>query len=70
MKPHGYGARLGRRLGGAVVFLGVGILMSWWTVFTPGGQAVDSVLMDAVTSWSRVVAPVKGVVTGLVSARE
>lgn len=67
VKPHGYGARLGRRLGGAVLFLGVGILVSWWTVFTPGGQAVDSVLMDAVTSWSRVVAPVKGVVTGLVS---
>lgn len=66
-KPRGYGARLGRRVAGALLFCGITVLMSWWTVFTATGQALDSVLMDAVTSWSRVVSPVEDVVTGLVS---
>lgn len=67
MRPPGYGARLGRRIAGALLFLGIAVVMSWWTVFTPTGQALDSILMEAITSWSRVVSPLKKVVTGLVS---
>ena len=66
-RPVGYGSRLVRRVGGALVSVGLVVWLSWWTVFTVVGQALDSVLMEAVTSWSTVVAPVEPVVTGLVS---
>lgn len=66
-RPPGYRARLARRLLAAVLGVVLIGVLAVVALRVPAGQALDTVLMEAMTSWDGALGSLGSVVTGAVS---
>lgn len=62
-----YRGRLNRRLYGAAMSILMAVLLSFFSLYTEVGQALDTLMMESVMARASLVNRVEGVVTGVVS---
>lgn len=66
-RPDGYRARLARRVCAAALGVLLTGSLAWEALYSPAGQALDTVLMESLTAWNGALGGLGTVVTGLVS---